>query len=177
MRIAISGQSGCGNTTISTMVSQQLGIPVVNYTFRNLAKEKGVDFSTICHMAQQDDDIDRQLDERQIRLAMAYKDCILASRLAIWLLKDADLKVYLRARVEERARRIQQREGGTFDQRLKETIERDRRDSERYLRIYGINNADPTGTADLILDTDGMQPEEVAALIVDEVRKRQGLIQ
>lgn len=42
LRIAISGASGCGNTTVSSLLADGLGIPCINYTFRNLAKELGM---------------------------------------------------------------------------------------------------------------------------------------
>ena len=46
LRIAISGKSGCGNTTVSTMLAQRLGIKLINYTFRNLAKDIGFSQNT-----------------------------------------------------------------------------------------------------------------------------------
>ncbi|HLW21669.1 MAG TPA: cytidylate kinase, partial [Sphaerochaetaceae bacterium] len=60
MRIAISGKSGCGNTTVSTLVAQRLDYPLINFTFRNLAKERGIDFWDFCRMAEEDDSIDRE---------------------------------------------------------------------------------------------------------------------
>ena len=42
LRIAISGKSGCGNTTVSGLLAQKLGIKLINYTFRQLAEEKGM---------------------------------------------------------------------------------------------------------------------------------------
>jgi cytidylate kinase len=42
LRIAISGKSGCGNTTVSTLLAKTLGIKLINYTFRQLAEEKGM---------------------------------------------------------------------------------------------------------------------------------------
>jgi CMP/dCMP kinase len=170
MRIAISGKSGCGNTTISTLVAKELGYPLINFTFRNLAQEKGIDFWDFCRMAENDDSIDKELDARQVAMAMAEDHCVLGSRLAIWVLKEADLKVYLTADAQVRARRIQKREGGSLDQRLQETIKRDAHDSARYMRIYGIDNSDPS-EADLIVDTEGKTPEEIAMLIVEEVRR------
>lgn len=173
MRIAISSKSGCGNTTVTTLVSKALGYPMINFTFRNLAKERGMDFWQFCRMAETSDEPDREVDGRQVRLAMAQDDCVLGSRLAIWMLKDADLKVYLTASPEIRALRIQKREGGTFEQKLRETCERDKHDSARYLRLYGIDNSD-TSVADLVIDTSGIPAESVAALIVERVRKLQG---
>ena len=37
LRIAVSGKSGCGNTTVSSLLARSLGIKLVNYTFRQLA--------------------------------------------------------------------------------------------------------------------------------------------
>lgn len=171
MRVAISGKSGCGNTTVSTLVAQRMGYPLINYTFRNMASERGMDFWEFCSLAEQDDSIDRELDARQVEMAMAKSDCVLGSRLAIWVLEQADLKVYLTATDTERASRILKREGGSFEQRLEETRMRDRNDTARYMRLYGIDNTDAS-FADLVIDTDGLSPEEVARIIVDEIISR-----
>lgn len=169
MRIAISGKSGCGNTTVSTLVAGHLGYALINFTFRNLAKERNVDFWEFCSMAEQDDSIDRELDERQVAMAMAQQNCVLGSRLAIWMLIEADLKVYLTASAEVRAERIHMREGGSPARRLQETLERDANDTARYRRIYGIDNSD-TSIADMVIDTEAHTPQEIAALIVARIR-------
>ncbi|MDY4611961.1 MAG: AAA family ATPase [Sphaerochaetaceae bacterium] len=171
MRIAISGKSGCGNTTVTTLVSHMLGYPMVNFTFRNMAQERGIDFWEFCRMAEQDDSIDRELDSRQVSMAMERENCVLGSRLAIWMLDKADLKVYLTASSEERARRIHKREGGTFEERLDQTVKRDQHDSQRYKRIYGIDNEN-TSIADLVIETDGRTPEDIARMIVNEAVRR-----
>ena len=172
MRIAISSKSGCGNTTVSTLLSERLGYPMVNFTFRQMAQERGVDFWTFCRMAEDDYEIDRELDRRQVEMAMDQKDCILASRLAIWMLKEADLKVYLTATAETRAKRIYTREGGSLEERYKETVRRDENDTNRYRIIYGIDNSKPEECADLIIATDQRTPEEIVSLIIEEVEKK-----
>lgn len=165
MRIAVSGKSGCGNTTVSTLLAQKLGYPMINFTFRQMAQERGMDFWDFCALANKDDSIDKELDKRQVEMAMALDNCVLGSRLAIWMLKQADFKVYLLASDEERARRITRREGGTLEERLAQTQNRDAHDSERYQRIYSIDNAD-TSIADLVVDTQGKTPEEIVDIIV-----------
>ena len=172
MRIARSSKSGCGNTTVSTLLSEKLGYPMVNFTFRQMAQERGVDFWTFCRMAEDDYDIDRELDRRQVEMAMEQKDCILASRLAIWMLKEADLKVYLTATAETRAKRVYTREGGSLEERYKETVRRDENDTNRYKTIYGIDNSKPEECADLIIATDDKTPEEIVSLIIKEVEKK-----
>ena len=37
IRIAISGKSGCGNTTVSSLLAERLGVKLFNFTFRQLA--------------------------------------------------------------------------------------------------------------------------------------------
>ena len=145
---------------------------MVNFTFRQMAQERGVDFWTFCRMAEDDYDIDRELDRRQVEMAMEQKDCILASRLAIWMLKEADLKVYLTATAETRAKRIYTREGGSLEERYKETVRRDENDTNRYKTIYGIDNSKPEECADLIIATDDKTPDEIVSLIIQEVEKK-----
>ena len=134
IKIAISGRSGCGNTTISKMTSDSLGLRFINFTFRTLAKEHGLEMEKVLELAMADDFWDREVDKRQVALAREEGGCVLGSRLAIWMLDDADLKVYLKARPETRVQRIINREGGDFEQVSAFTQYRDSQDHERYLR-------------------------------------------
>ncbi|MFA5448703.1 MAG: AAA family ATPase [Sphaerochaeta sp.] len=172
MRIAISGKSGCGNTTVTGLVAQALGYEMINFTFRSLADEQGMDFWQVCKLAETDDAYDLEVDRRQVEMALELKDCVLGSRLAIWMLKEADLKVYLDATIEERARRIAEREGGTVAEQVAQTQQRDRNDSARYKRLYDIDNSD-TSVADMVIDTTALGAQEVAALIIEEARRRE----
>src|SRR6056297_1712693 len=112
IKIAVSGKSGCGNTTVSRLVAESLNLRLINYTFKDMAAEHGVSFEKFCGMAEEDLSYDRELDQKQVALAEGG-DCVLGSRLAIWMLEDADLKVYLKASPRTRAERISRREGGT----------------------------------------------------------------
>ena len=94
LRVAISGKSGCGNTTVSTLLSQKLGIKLINYTFRQLAAEKGLTLAQVIENAKNDDSYDKYVDTHQVELA-EKESCVLGSRLAIWMLKIADLKVLI----------------------------------------------------------------------------------
>jgi cytidylate kinase len=171
-KIAISGKSGCGNTTVSRIVAEKLGIGFINFTFRNLAEERNISLKEVLEKAALDDSWDREVDTRQVALARERGGCVLGSRLAIWMLPEADLKVYLRAAPETRARRIVKREGGTLEDVAAFTAERDRQDRERYQRIYGIDN-NSYHIADLAIDTDDLSPEEIAGRIIDAVKAKE----
>ena len=171
IKIAISGRSGCGNSTISKMVSGTLGLSFINFTFRSLAEERKIDLKTMLDLAANDDSVDREVDTRQVQLAIESNGCVLGSRLAIWMLKEADLKVYLEANPLTRASRITNREGGSLEEIAAFTAERDRQDHGRYLRIYGIDT-DNYGFADLIINTDNFNPQEITDFIVERARNK-----
>ena len=169
IRIAVSGKSGCGNTTICKMAADILDLRFINFTFRSLAQERNLDLKTVLELAATDDSWDREVDSRQVSLAREEGGCVLGSRLAIWMLEEADLKVYLEASPQVRVRRIIKREGGVFDEVAAFTAERDRQDHGRYLRIYNIDN-DDYSFAHLIVNTDIHTPDEIVDMIVQKAR-------
>ncbi len=173
VKIAVSGKSGCGNSTLSRLLSEIMGVRLINFTFHTLAEEMNMDFEAFCQMAELDSQWDKFVDQRQVELANSGP-CVLGSRLAIWIWKEAEFRVYLDATPEVRASRIQKREGGDFTSVLERTVQRDKRDHERYLRLYNIdnNNFEP---ADLIIDVTFLSPDQVASKILEEYSRLRGL--
>lgn len=170
LRIAVSGKSGCGNTTVSMLLSQALGVTLINYTFRQLAAEKGMTLAQVIESAKTDDSYDMYVDSHQVELAKK-EPCVLGSRLAIWMLKEADLKVYLYASDEVRANRVFTREGGDLKQIKEFTAMRDSEDSRRYKKLYNIDN-NAYSFADVIIDTSKYTPEQIVRQILDELKMR-----
>ena len=170
LRIAISGKSGCGNTTVSGMLAKTLGVTLINYTFRQLAAEKGMTLPEVIEAAKTDDSYDKYVDKHQVELALA-EPCVLGSRLAIWMLKEADLKVYLLASDDTRAHRVYNREGGDLQAIKDFTAMRDSEDTRRYKEFYGIDNND-YAFCDLIIDVNEKTPEEIEKIIISELIDR-----
>lgn len=169
IRIAISGKSGCGNTTVTQILAEKLALRMVNYTFHTMAEEEGMDFEEFCKLAESDPRYDYHVDKKQVELAMETGS-VLGSRLAIWMLKAADLKVFLTASPEIRAERILKREGGDLHSQMKKTADRDNRDHARYLKLYNIDN-DDFDFADLIINTDRMNPEQISEIILTAAKE------
>ncbi len=167
LRVAISGKSGCGNTTVSTLLAQKLGVKLINYTFRQLAAEKGMTLAQVIDAAKNDDSYDKYVDKHQVELALA-QPCVLGSRLAIWMLKEADLKVYLFASDQTRANRVFNREGGDLQSIKDFTAMRDREDTSRYKEFYGIDNNDYQ-FVDIVIDVNNKTPDEIVQIIVDKL--------
>lgn len=167
VRIAISGKSGCGNTTVSTLLSETLGISMINYTFRSLAAETGMSLAEIIEKAKTDDSFDITVDTKQVEMAQK-QSCVLGSRLAIWMLKEADLKVYLLADDETRAKRVFNREGGNLQEIMNFTAMRDREDSIRYQKLYKIDN-NQFDFVDMKIDTALYNPQEIVTQILEKL--------
>lgn len=170
VRIAISGKSGCGNTTVCRILSERLSVKMINFTFRTLAEETGLSLASIIEKAKTDDSYDIAVDTRQVEMAR-QDSCVLGSRLAIWMLKEADLKVYLFASEQERALRIFHREGGNLQEIMDFTAMRDYQDSFRYKKLYSIDNND-YGFADLIIDTSLYTPEQISEMIIEKLTEK-----
>lgn len=174
VRVAISGKSGCGNTTVSSLLAEALGVRLINFTFRQLAAERGMTLAEVIEAAKTDDSYDIAVDTRQVELARA-EPCVLGSRLAVWLLKEADLTVYLKADDDVRARRIQNREGGSLEEIQEFTAMRDSEDARRYKKLYGIDSSD-YAFCGLVIDTKDVPPEEIVQRILAELERR-GLVE
>lgn len=169
VRIAISGKSGCGNSTVSKILSKRLNCNLVNYTFHNIAVEQGMDFKEFCLMAEKDPKWDHYVDDKQVEMAMKSSS-ILGSRLAVWMLEEADLKVFLTASPEVRSGRILKREGGTLKEIMSDTEERDKRDTARYKKLYNIDNSE-YGFCDLVINADNFNPDRIADIILAAIGK------
>jgi cytidylate kinase len=170
MRLAISGKSGCGNTTISATLAKRLDYHLVNYTFRNLAEEMRVPMNEIQIRAKYDSTIDEALDQKQIKMALEHENCVLASRLAIWMLKDADIKIWIDTPDEIRFKRISERENKDLDIVRVETIERDDDNETRYAMLYDIDVSKASEVADYVVDgtkTPGEICDFIIAKLID----------
>lgn len=170
VRVAISGKSGCGNTTVSSLLAKKLNVTMINYTFRSLAEETGLSLAQIIEQAKTDDSFDIKVDTKQVELAKE-DSCVLGSRLAIWMLKEADLKVYLYADDNVRAQRILNREGGNLEEIKTFTQMRDSQDSARYKKLYDIDN-NQYDFCDMIIDTSLYNPEQITEQIIQELCRK-----
>jgi cytidylate kinase len=167
MKIAISGHSGCGNTTATRNVGQALGLVILNYTFRDLARDLDLTFDYIHEHAMTHLVFDYLTDLTLIRSALANENIVVGTRLASWLM-NADLRVWLQAPLETRAFRINLRETekhSNYEQILYKTLKRDEQNRKRYLRLYGLDIEDHSDF-DVTINTEKLTADQVSSLIV-----------
>jgi predicted cytidylate kinase len=176
MRITISGPPGSGKTTVCKKLSEALGLKAVVFgnVFRELAAEKHLTLSELGDLAEKDPAIDHDIDNRILDVARANEDIILESRLSAYMLSRNGIpafKVYLYASPEIRMSRIGNREGSAVEVATKETLDRQASEAKRYMKYYGIN-VDDMSVYDLIVNTDGLDPDGVLNAILDAIGGR-----
>ena len=174
MLVTISGLPGSGTSTVARLVASALGVERVDggTVFREMAAERGLDVNEFSSVAESDPEIDLELDQRLVAHARAG-NLVLESRLAGWIATNEELpaiRVWLDADEEERARRVAAREG--IDAAVALAADRAREASERrrYRAYYGID-FDDRSIYDLVIDSTGATPEDIAKSIVTAATK------
>ncbi len=164
--IAVSGQAGSGKTTHAKLIAETFSLRYVStgMIFRSIAKERGISLIELHKLAESDDSIDRYVDEKAKEEALKG-NVVVEGHLTAWILRDiADVKIYLKADLRERARRIAERDGKSFEEALREIMFREESNRKRYLKIYGIDICD-LSIFDLVIDTTKLPKEAVAKVI------------
>ena len=110
------------------------------------------------------------LSEKQRQIGLQGRVVMMGRDIGTVVLPEADLKIYLDASLEERARRryherIQRREDVDYDSILAMLRERDRIDSTR--EFAPLKPADDS----IVIDTDGLNIQQVFATIVELTEK------
>jgi len=137
-----------------------------------LAEEYEMELAEFGKYAEENLDIDQELDKRQLVYARKG-DVILEGRLAGWLTKANNVeafKILLTADLDTRIKRIMGREGKSYDEVRVDILERERCELERFMRLYRADYQDESHY-DLIIDTTNLTPEKIVERIFSELNK------
>ena len=168
--VTIDGPSGSGKGTLAEQIADELGVRHFSASdvFYSIADERGISHVELSKQAGKEVDleVDRKTLERGLKT-----NCVIDSRIASYVLGTySDLKIYLTADLEERARRIAAREDKDLETVLEETRERDEENNRRYEEYYGIDTEDKSIYDVLIdnTDVDINEQQELVEKIVEE---------
>jgi cytidylate kinase len=176
MLITISGPIGSGKSTVAARLADALSMEHVSGgdIFRELAAERGYTPLEFNKLAEEDDQIDRDLDRRQREIATNRDNLVLESRLAGWMAGDlADLKCWFDAPEAVRAQRVAEREDQDFDTAHSEMRARAASEAKRYQAYYGIDFEDRS-IYDLALNTARWSPDAVVSIVRTAVEAYEG---
>ncbi|ELZ45253.1 cytidylate kinase [Halorubrum californiense DSM 19288] len=145
MLITVSGPPGSGKSTNAVQLADALGLGHVSGgdIFREMAAERDMTPVEFNEFAEEDPQIDRDLDRRLREIAVERDDVVLESRLAGWLAADhADFRFWFDAPLSVRAERIAERESKDVDRARTETERREDSERKRYKEYYNIDIED-----------------------------------
>ena len=171
MLLTVSGPPGSGKSTTAAALAEAFDLEHVSGgdIFRELAAERDMTPVEFNELAEDDDQIDRDLDRRLRTVAVERDDVLLESRLAGWLAGDhADLRIWLDAPLDVRCERIVDREDKQLDQVIEETRRRESSEAKRYREYYNIH-IDDLSIYDLVYNTARWSPEGMLGMLTTAI--------
>lgn len=176
MIITISGRPGSGKSAVASRVADTLGMRHVSAGdfMREMAEERGMTILELSRMALDADSIDREIDDRTVRLAEESDHFVMDARLG-WFFIPHSFKVFLEVRPEVaaqriyRARRDSEQENVTLEETKRAIEERTESERTRYLAYYGLDYA-LHDQYDLVVDTSDMTLDEVVDAVLAGVQ-------
>lgn len=151
--ITISGLHGVGKSTIAKSISKEFNLRYISagLLFRKIAKDKKLSLLELSEKAKASPEIDAIIDNMQKEEASKGR-VIIDGLISSFICKDfANIKIYIKANLETRINRIAKRDGIFFEKALKETLERENNERERFKKFYGFDIND-ISIYDLVID-------------------------
>jgi len=176
VRITISGHPGSGTSTLVKLLSESKGWNSLNggELFRQEAKRRNMTLADFGELCKNDLDVDRELDAL-LKQEMLRNDeqapAIVESRLAGWWAYQLELeipRIWLDVDELERAKRVQDREGGSIESILKKSEKRASVDEQRFLELYNLlpEQSEPYSHR---IEATSLNPQEVLARVLEIV--------
>ncbi len=178
MFITIAGDLGSGKSTVGNLLAKKLSYNFfsVGDLMGELAQEHGMSLLEFSKKAEESDEIDRLLDERQVEIGKNRDNIVFDSRLG-WHFIPHSVKIYLTVDIDEATRRIfndnrsDEKENTSFEATKEGIITRRESEKKRYKEYYGLDHT-AHENFDLVIDTTTISPEEVVDKILDFLKRK-----
>ena len=175
MIITISGKAGSGKSTIAKELAEKLKLKhySIGDLMRQIAQEKNISLMELSKLAEKDDSIDKELDNKQIELKKE-DNFIIDGRLTAFFIPNADLKVFLECNDKVRAERIfkderKEEKSHHIDDSIEKIKQREKSERKRYEKLYNVDYYDKK-LYNLIIDTTNLSINEVVEKIMKAVK-------
>ena len=171
MLLTVSGPPGSGKSTTAAALAEAFDLNHVSGgdIFRELAAEYDMTPVEFNELAEENPQIDRDLDRRLREIAVERDEILLESRLAGWLAAEhADIRIWLDAPINIRAERIADREDKSVDVARDETRRRELSEAKRYREYYNID-IENLSIYDIAYNTARWSPEGVLGMLTTAI--------
>ena len=181
--IIISGMPAVGKTTVSRKVADALGIPMVGGgdVLKEMAVEEGYspggedwwdrgEGMKFLQQRKKSSGFDKEVDGRLLQKAKKG-GVVITSYPVPWLTADG-LKVWLSGSVKSRAARMSRRDSLPVSKCREILSVRDSENHKLYRKIYGIEFGKDLAPFDLVVETDSIDEDRVAKIVIQYVKNR-----
>ena len=184
--IVISGWPAVGKTTIACKLAEEFDITMYNGgdILKMLAEEENKGYSVkrddwwdtteakkFMEKRKSDPSFDKKVDKKLIEI-VKKGGTVITSYTLPWLIRDESIiiiKFWLRGSSENRARRMANRDGISFEEAKRIIKLRDEENKKIYYRLYGFRFGEDLTVFDYVLNTDRLSIDslvEISKLIV-----------
>lgn len=182
--IVISGWPAVGKTTIACKLAEEFGSVMYNGgdILKMLAEDKGysvkrddwwdtTEAKKFMEERKSDPSFDKKVDKKLIEI-VKKGGTVITSYTLPWLVQDESIiiiKFWLRGSPENRARRMANRDGISFEEAKRIIKLRDEENKKIYYRLYGFRFGEDLTVFDYVLNTDRLSIDslvEISKLIV-----------
>lgn len=183
--IIISGLPASGKTVAAESVGKTLGIEALSGSdiLREMAAGRGYNpigkdwWDTeeglrFLEERKEDLNFDRKADDK-LKERIKKGSIAITSYTAPWI-SEYGYKVWLIASIENRAKRMMNRDKTTMKEALDTLKIRDDENTKLYKRLYGIDFGMDMKPFNLIINTNNLNQDDVAEQIIENYNKRQG---
>lgn len=184
--ICISGLAATGKSTVARKLAKALNIKYISggQALKQLAIERGYkpggedwwekpEGLKFLEERSSNPEFDKLVDAKLLELA-SKSDVVIDSWVLPWLLKDG-YKIWLKASEDERAARLSKRSGLPVDAAKEVLRKRDSESKEIYNKLYGISLESDLSPFDVVLDTTGLNEDEVYKILLSLIKLHYGL--
>lgn len=183
--IVLSGLPAAGKTTVAEIISRKLGFKILGGgdILKEMATDRGYKVTgkewwdtpegvKFVKERETNPNFDREADKR-LAEKIVRGDIVVTSYTAPWI-TEAGFKVWLEGSITRRTERMAKRDGTEIGA-MKEVIRfRDSENKKLYKNLYNIDYGRDLAPFDLIVDTNEIEPEKVAEIILKKYKERNG---
>ncbi len=166
MKVTIFGLAATGKSTVSKIISNDLGLEYMSTgnMFRAEAARRNLSVYEFDSLCKSDSKFDLELDESVKVYGETSDNFIFESRLAWHFIPDS-IKIKLDCNLDERIRRVVERDGGDLDEAKRLTLQRESDVVVRYTELYDLADFSDDENFDFIIDTSNIGIDEVVSQI------------
>jgi len=177
MKICITGFTGAGKSTLAKRLAKRFNLKIISggEMLKKIALERGFKDEVgwwekpsgqkFLEMRLKNLDVDMEIDRRLLEIAEREDNIILDAWTMAYLYKGDAIKIYLKASLEERAKRVSKRDRIGFNDALERVKRKDELTSAIYRKLYGFRLGDDLKPFHIVIDTSRLKPDDVELIV------------